>query len=251
MHHVSFICYNYRILSFTSHSEQNSLTTTQQTGTLESLAEQQPELRELLDAPIQAQHERGYYYTLREICQQPSTWLATSETMLGAAPAIARSLDGIKSLILTGSGSSEYAGVCVRLPLEGDLGIFTESIGGGMLLTFASQSLPPERPALVVSLSRSGESPESVGIVSMLLKTEPELRHLILTCNAEGGLAPLLGDHRSREVPGLTYSPKAGGKYWRARWDSYSRSFESVSLISRRGPSHRGQVCRERAPPRE
>jgi len=165
------------------------LTTTQQTGTLESLAEQQPELRELLDAPIQAQHERGYYYTLREICQQPSTWLATSETMLGAAPAIARSLDGIKSLILTGSGSSEYAGVCVRLPLEGDLGIFTESIGGGMLLTFASQSLPPERPALVVSLSRSGESPESVGIVSMLLKTEPELRHLILTCNAEGGLA--------------------------------------------------------------
>jgi tagatose-6-phosphate ketose/aldose isomerase len=165
------------------------LTTTQQTSALEALAEQQPALRDLLDAPIEIQRERGYFHTLREICQQPSTWLATSETMLGAAPAIARSLEGIQSLILTGSGSSEFAGECVRLPLESDLGIFTESIGGGTLLTFASHALPPVRPSLMVSLSRSGDSPESLGTVSMLLETEPDVRHLILTCNAEGGLA--------------------------------------------------------------
>jgi tagatose-6-phosphate ketose/aldose isomerase len=156
---------------------------------LEALAEQQPELRDLLDAPIETQRERGYFHTLREICQQPSTWLATSETMLAAAPAVARSLDGIKSLVLTGSGSSEFAGACVRLPLESDLGIFTESIASGTLLMFASRALGPARPSLVVSLSRSGESPESLATVAMLLDSEPELRHLILTCNAQGGLA--------------------------------------------------------------
>src|SRR5579872_251666 len=159
LHGISFICYNYRILSFTGDSDRNSLTTTQQTSALEALAEQQPELRDLLDAPIETQRERGYFHTLREICQQPSTWLATSETMLAAAPAVARSLDGIKSLVLTGSGSSEFAGACVRLPLESDLGIFTESIASGTLLMFASRALGPARPSLVVSLSRSGESP--------------------------------------------------------------------------------------------
>ena len=165
------------------------MTTTQQTSALEALAEQQPKLRDLLDAPIETQRARGYFHTLREICQQPSTWLATCETMLGAAPEIARSTDGIKSLVLTGSGSSEFAGACVRLPLESDLGIIAESIGGGTLLTFASPALAPVRPGLVVSLSRSGESPESLATVAMLLESEPELRHLILTCNAQGGLA--------------------------------------------------------------
>jgi tagatose-6-phosphate ketose/aldose isomerase len=42
---------------------------------------------------------------------------------------------------------------------------------------------------LLVSLSRSGESPESVAVVEAVLETEPETRHLIITCNAEGTLA--------------------------------------------------------------
>ena len=44
-------------------------------------------------------------------------------------------------------------------------------------------------PALLVSLARSGDSPESVGALSLLLKTDPAIRHLVLTCNARGKLA--------------------------------------------------------------
>jgi tagatose-6-phosphate ketose/aldose isomerase len=44
-------------------------------------------------------------------------------------------------------------------------------------------------PALVVSLARSGESPESVAVVETLLETERETHHLIITCNGEGRLA--------------------------------------------------------------
>lgn len=162
---------------------------------LESLAEHQPQARELLAAPAAEQQQRGYFHTLREICQQPATWLATGNLMLRSQNELAGTLAGMKTLVLTGSGSSEYAGACVRLVLQNELRIPTEAIGGGTLLTFGSQALPPLRPGLVVSLARSGDSPESVAIVSQLLESEPELRHLILTCNAQGSLAASYRDH--------------------------------------------------------
>jgi len=40
-----------------------------------------------------------------------------------------------------------------------------------------------------VSLARSGDSPESVGALALMLKMEPGLRHLVLTCNRQGSLA--------------------------------------------------------------
>ena len=42
---------------------------------------------------------------------------------------------------------------------------------------------------LMVSIARSGDSPESGGALSHMLNTDPEIRHLVLTCNAAGGLA--------------------------------------------------------------
>ena len=41
----------------------------------------------------------------------------------------------------------------------------------------------------MVSFARSGDSPESVGALAWMLQTQPELRHLVLTCNAAGSLA--------------------------------------------------------------
>src|SRR5947207_3145949 len=98
-------------------------------------------------------------------------------------------LSGIKNLVLTGSGSSEYAGHCVRLALQNQLSVNTLAIGGGVLLTHGVKALPLERPGLVVSLARSGDSPESVGALALLLELDPQLRHLVLTCNANGKLA--------------------------------------------------------------
>ena len=39
---------------------------------------------------------------------------------------------------------------------------------------------------MMVSLARSGDSPESGGALSLLLALEPEIRHLVLTCNEAG-----------------------------------------------------------------
>jgi tagatose-6-phosphate ketose/aldose isomerase len=59
-------------------------------------------------------------------------------------------------------------------------------IGGGTLLTYGKSALPTGDPALVVSLSRSGDSPETVGAISRCLQDDCSIRHLVLTCNSKG-----------------------------------------------------------------
>ncbi len=156
---------------------------------LRTLSERQPKAAELLSRSTEEQRRLGYFHTLREICQQPATWLRTSALMQGKAASVRTVLAGIASLTLTGSGSSEYAGDCVRLPLQNELGVLTQAIGGGALLAHGSKALPPRRPGLMVSIARSGDSPESAGTLALMLKTEPEIRHLVLTCNEAGSLA--------------------------------------------------------------
>jgi tagatose-6-phosphate ketose/aldose isomerase len=130
----------------------------------------------------------GYRHTIREICQQPATWLDTARRMQGFRTQIEQSLAGCQRIVLTGSGSSQYAGECVAPALRKDLGLPVEVQGGGSLLLGSSASIAGE-PTLAVSLARSGESPESAAVVQRLLESEPHTNHLILTCNSEGRLA--------------------------------------------------------------
>lgn len=164
------------------------------TGSLEPECFPLPEsriarLHELLQKPEDEQRREGYFDTLHEICQQPATLLATRDCMLPYVNAMKRLTDEARCLILTGSGSSEYVGVCVRLPLQSELRRSIQTVGSGTIVTHGSKALSPERPAVMVSVARSGDSPESVGAVSLLLETDPGIRHLIVTCNGTGKLA--------------------------------------------------------------
>jgi tagatose-6-phosphate ketose/aldose isomerase len=162
---------------------------------LQALCKSQPIAAEMLARSPEEQRRLGYFHTLREICQQPSTWIRTSELMRQSAPALSRLIDGISSLTLTGSGSSDYAGDCARMVLQKELAINTRAIPGGTLLTHGSAALPIGRPGLMVSLARSGDSPESVGALALMLKIEPNIRHLVLTCNRQGKLATAFQNH--------------------------------------------------------
>ena len=156
---------------------------------LEELIERQTHARDLLSAETEEQKQRGYFHTLHEILQQPWTWLDTCDRMSSQAAELKKIIAGIRSLVLTGSGSSEYAGDCVRQTLQRELAVSAQVIGGGALLMHGRAVFPPERPALMVSLARSGDSPESDGALSQLLEQEPSIRHLVLTCNQRGALA--------------------------------------------------------------
>ena len=140
------------------------------------------------------QRALGYFHTLREILHQPATWLRTAKQLAAVSEELSRTIAGARMLVLTGSGSSEFAGECAGPPLQSQLCIPVQTIGGGSLLTSGRKAIVPERPGTMVSLARSGDSPESVGAVSAILASEPAIGHLVVTCNAEGQLARIYRD---------------------------------------------------------
>jgi tagatose-6-phosphate ketose/aldose isomerase len=176
-------------------NEASQLSTSMTNVWLRELADRVPVLAGLLDVPAEQQIARGYGHTLREICQQPLTWLETSEIAVKRREllvhAVCGSPDGQRAaaLALTGSGSSLSAADCLVLPLQNSLRVPVVSLSGGQLLTDGPRVLPPVEPCLLVSFARSGNSPESCGVVDLLLDREPACRHLVITCNLNGNLA--------------------------------------------------------------
>ncbi len=130
----------------------------------------------------------AYRHTLCEILQQPDTWLKTASQVLACANRLGALLDGCEQVVLTGSGSSEYAGECVRVPLQKALRMPVQTIGSGALLTNGT-ALLPETTALMVSFARSGDSPESVAALQVAQRLNANVRHLIITCNKQGRLS--------------------------------------------------------------
>src|SRR2546427_529293 len=165
-----------------------------------ALVKDQARAEELFGRSEAEQRRLGYFHTLQEICQQPWTWLRTCARMIASRDGLSEDLKGIQSLALTGSGSSEYAAECVRYPLQNERGIHTESISGGALLMYGAKALPAGRPGLLVSVARSGDSPESSGVVELLLGTEPQIRHVVVTCNERGRLAKAWLQNRNVRV---------------------------------------------------
>lgn len=156
-------------------------------------------LDEMLGAPAAEQRQRGYVDTLREIWQQPATWVRTSEAMEARQVEIRRAMDGCASVVLTGSGSSQFAAECIHPVVQAGLPVPAFTVGSGEILLQGRGALPPGETCLV-SLARSGDSPESVGVVRMLLDSAPEVRHLVVTCNGRGKLARLAGGDSRMEA---------------------------------------------------
>lgn len=154
------------------------------------------ELDALGRQPADEQRRLGYADTLREILQQPATWretgalLATPATRALVAECLATPP---ASVVLTGSGSSVHVGESVAPTLQAALGVPCQAIAAGTLLTHAAEFLPRcsgrSTSGLLVSIARSGDSPESGAVVDAVLATAPEYRHLVVTCNAQGRLA--------------------------------------------------------------
>lgn len=148
-------------------------------------------LEALQAQPAEAQQAAGYADTLREILQQPATWQDTFDLLHSTVvqQRLAKALNQQPGhIVLTGSGSSMYIGECLAPLLQSGLGVPVQAIAAGTLLTHWRSVLPPG-PGLLISLARSGDSPESGGVMSTLLAEAPAWRHLVITCNADGKLA--------------------------------------------------------------
>src|SRR6185295_19420602 len=123
------------------------------------------------------------------------TWLETGQRAAASQPMLQSVLGRVSgngssgAVVLTGSGSSVYAGECLAPTLQATLRLPVSAVPAGELLTHPASSLPPRGPFLLVSLARSGNSPESCGVLDSVREGFPSSQHLVITCNRQGRLA--------------------------------------------------------------
>ncbi|SON51181.1 SIS domain-containing protein [Vibrio tapetis] len=138
--------------------------------------------------------EKNGIHTAQEIEHQPKLWrnLATqleqNKTDIDAflTPIFAK--DGLR-IVLTGAGTSAFAGAALAPFLSSKIGFHVEAVATTDIVSNPEQYLDPSRPTLVVSFARSGNSPESVAAVQLADQLVTDCYHLFLTCNPEGALA--------------------------------------------------------------
>jgi tagatose-6-phosphate ketose/aldose isomerase len=115
-----------------------------------------------------------------EIHQQPETWLSTRALIaVHAATSSIRSLH--HDAIITGAGTSAYAAGAIQAAWPNARAIPTTDI------MMEAKRLPEAR--MMLSIARSGNSPESIGAVERVQQHRPSLRQFAITCNADGQLA--------------------------------------------------------------
>ncbi len=138
-------------------------------------------------------------WTRREILQQPETLVATHTLVAEQADAIADFLRPFLNrrearIVLTGAGTSAFIGDSIAPSLTGLLDRPVEAIPTTDIVSAPDLYLRPDAPLLLVSFGRSGNSPESIAAVHLADARLADVRHLVITCNADGALARRRGD---------------------------------------------------------
>lgn len=158
-----------------------------------------------LSAPL-----AGAAHTGGEIRQQPRLWRQmrgtadTGERALGPflAPLLA---DPAVRVVLTGAGTSAYAGEIARSALAAATGRTVEAVATTDIVATPYECFPErERPTLLVSFARSGNSPESTAATALADRLLDRCAHLVITCNADGALATR---HEAREDSYVLLTP--------------------------------------------
>ena len=133
-------------------------------------------------------------YTAKEILQQPELWKETLEIFEKSEKFLREYLKKIGfgkefDVIFTGAGTSEYVGNILEPLLRKDNDVEFKSLATTDILTNPMNYLKEDRKTLLVSFARSGDSPESAGVIDIADKIIDEVYHLFITCNKEGALA--------------------------------------------------------------
>ncbi|KEI73352.1 SIS domain-containing protein [Endozoicomonas elysicola] len=136
----------------------------------------------------------GGEQTAVEISQQPRVWreaLANIEACRAELDAFLAPLLAKENLrvVLSGAGTSAFAGQVVAPHLARVTGRRFEAVSTTDVVASPAECFAEQVPTLVISIARSGRSPESVATVELADQLVDECYHLLLTCNPEGDLA--------------------------------------------------------------
>lgn len=151
-------------------------------------------MTQLHHRPLQHWDTLGGGHTAREIAQQPALWRQLPQCW-DSVPAQERQriadilANPCASVILTGAGTSAYAGELAADCLNAQSPAQVRAVASTTLLSHPALFVSAKAPLLVVSFARSGNSPESQAIVDLVRQLAPNAIFLNITCNAEGLLA--------------------------------------------------------------
>jgi tagatose-6-phosphate ketose/aldose isomerase len=132
-------------------------------------------------------------FTYTEILQQPELWPTTLEIVRKSAWQKGRS---DRRTLITGAGTSAYAASAIASSWPNADALPTTDLLIESNAEIASRCSRLADLGLLVSIARSGDSPESVAVVSRIESVSPKIGHLVITCNADGHLANMPGGHR-------------------------------------------------------
>jgi tagatose-6-phosphate ketose/aldose isomerase len=154
-------------------------------------------LQTLLSRSTNDQEKAGYTHTAAEIASQPGVWKKTLEVVRAALPGLADFCSGAERLILTGAGSSYYAAVSMMPLLSRAFSSVTAIPSTEIIMD--PESCFPRSPFILVSIARSGNSPEGNAVLALADRLRLGLaKHLVITCSADGELSRLAQQRGSR-----------------------------------------------------
>lgn len=179
----------------------------------------------------------GGVHTAREIAGQPELWIKTWQMVTEQNGELAQFLGPVLDtagleVVMTGAGTSAFIGAVAEPLLNRQWPCPVRSLPTTTLVTHFDDYIDTGNPLLLISFARSGNSPESMAVVSLAEeRCEQKVYHLVITCNPEGRLA--------REVPGsnryLFLLPPEAEDRSLAMTGSFTSMLLAVLLMSRPG----------------
>jgi len=149
---------------------------------------------EYLSFPVEELKEKGGYHTAMEISNQPDLWMKTYLKIVEEKQQISEFLDKVWAndypcIIFTGAGTSAFIGEALVGVYQKELGVSCRAIPTTDIITHPENYFIKSRPTLLISLARSGDSPESVATLEVAREHCDNLYELSITCNKQGHLA--------------------------------------------------------------
>lgn len=133
--------------------------------------------------------------TFREILQQPQMWLEEFGRLKAQQSEISAFLAKYATdqtdVVLTGAGTSAFIGDALVPMLRHGRFANCRAVATTDLITHTASFISKEKPLLLISFARSGNSPESVGAIRLINAHCKHVAHIFITCNAQGALAQM------------------------------------------------------------
>lgn len=139
-------------------------------------------------------NENLTYKTYQEIHQQPLMWMKEWQNIFDNQESIKKfilehRISKETQIIFSGAGSSAFIGNTLSAFLTQQGYLHCKSFPTTELITHPEYFVSMKEKLVLVSFARSGNSPESVGVLKLANKLCKEVVHVIITCNKDGELA--------------------------------------------------------------